>query len=54
MLIQRLWNACKDFILREISEDGLITFLVLFIPVDTENQAITYGMQTKVTADYNV
>ena len=37
----------RNFILLEISEDDPITFLVLFVPEDTENQAITYIMQTK-------
>jgi len=37
----------RNFILPEISEDDRITFLVLFVPEDTENQAITYIMQTK-------
>ena len=47
-------NTSIDFILRGISEDGITTYLVLFIPVDNENQAITYSMQTKVPAVYNV
>ena len=34
-----------NFILREISEYYPITFLVLFVPVDTENQAVQQFLQ---------
>ena len=37
----------RNFILLEISEDDPVTFLVRFVPENTENQAITYIMQTK-------
>ena len=34
-----------NFILLEISEYYAITFLVLFVPVDTENQAVQQSLQ---------
>ena len=37
----------RNFFLLEISDYYLITFLVLFVPVDTENQAIAHSMQFK-------